>query len=352
VKAYVYGVSYGTMWAQRMMQVAPKVADAVILDSMVVVGEQFLSEFDPQGDVVAQKLADLCKLEPECSAALGPDPWAKIVETKQKFVDGYCNQLGIAPKDRAIFTGLLRAHPLMPYALVTWARIARCSEADVTAVKRMFQRASTIFAGPNARLNSDILGINIALSELFEEPFPPEATLIQRFDDTVFPAGVNDGYLSLQQWPRYPHDEYWGKPPAISVPVLVLAGTFDTQTPIEIQEKAKAHYSAAPSTFVTVPNANHAVVAQSPMFAPPGRQPEQGGIKIAAQFLKAPGTGLDTSCTSLVQAPSFARPSDRISFFFGTSDLWLGVSSFEAALHDSADVVARIPRTVRLPFAR
>jgi pimeloyl-ACP methyl ester carboxylesterase len=348
VKAYVYGVSYGTMWAQRMMQVAPTVADAVILDSLVVVGQLFLSNFDPQADVVAQKIAELCKLDADCNAALGPDPWAKIVATKQKFVDGYCSQLGLAPGDRAFFTGLLRAHPLMPYALAVWQRIERCSDADVAAVKNLVKKIGQVFNGPNTRLNSDLIGMNIALSEMFEEPLPSQETITSRFDDTVFPSGVNQGYLSLQQWPRYPHDEHWGKLPEARVPVLVLNGTLDSQTPIEIAEKARAHFSAPGSTFVTVPNANHAVVNQSPMFASPGRTPPHCGMKLVAHFLKTPGSALDTSCTSQVLAPSFARPSDEIAFFLATDDLWFGALRTDPSL-EPGSFLERLPRTVRIP---
>ena len=35
IPTYVYGVSYGTTWAQRFMQVAPQTAAAVVLDSII-----------------------------------------------------------------------------------------------------------------------------------------------------------------------------------------------------------------------------------------------------------------------------------------------------------------------------
>jgi pimeloyl-ACP methyl ester carboxylesterase len=348
VKVVVFGVSYGTMWGQRLMQVAPTAADGIILDSLVVVGELFASQIDSQPDVVAKKLAELCKVDAECSAALGADPWAKISATKQKFVDGHCSQLGLTAADRVMFSGLLRAHDLMPYAFAVWQRIERCSDADVTALKQLRDRIGRVFGSPNGRLNSDILGVNILLSELYEDPFPSQATINQRFDDAVFPVGLNLGYLSLQQWPRYPHDQHWGKLPELRAPVLVLNGTLDSQTPIEIAEKTKAHYSAPGSTFVTVPNANHGVIGQSPMFAAPGIRPPQCGMKLSAQFLNSPGAALDTSCAAKVVAPSFVRPTDELSFFFGTSDLWFG-AALQAAV---PDVLLPIPRVSPLPFAR
>lgn len=348
VKTYVYGVSYGTAWAERLMQVAPKAADAIILDSLVVPGQQFLSQFDPQADVVAQKMGELCKLDPDCSAALGSDPWGAIRATKEKFVNGYCPALEMIPEDRVAFTALLRNHLTMGYAFAAWARIERCSADDVAAIKRLRQQIGVVFNGPNARLNSDWLGINIMVSEMFEEPFPSQATFRERFENSVFPAGVSFDFFIFQGWPRYAKDEFVGKLPEPQIPVLVLSGTLDSQTPIEIQEKAKPTFSNPGSTFVTVPNGNHAIVAQSPMVAAPGTPPSQCGMKIAAQFLTAPGSALDTSCTSKVLPPSFARPNEEVGFLMGTSSMWTGAPAIAAALPlDLAIAQRRLPSLLR-----
>jgi pimeloyl-ACP methyl ester carboxylesterase len=155
-KVVVYGASYGTTWAQRFMQVAPAGADAVVLDSIVAPGEQFLSDFDRQGDMVAKKLAEACKTNAACSGALGPDPWAFVAATKQKLDQGIaCPELGMAPRDRVRFTELLRPWPTMMYALAAWKRLDRCAPGDVAALKQLAKRIP--FHGPNEALNSEVL---------------------------------------------------------------------------------------------------------------------------------------------------------------------------------------------------
>jgi hypothetical protein len=72
-------------------------------------------------------------------------------------------------------------------------------------------------------------------------------------------------------------------------------------------------------------------------------------MKIIAQFLKSPGSPLDTSCTSQVLPPSFSRPSDEIDFFLGTSELWFGAPRV-AATRELPDVFRRVPRIATLPL--
>lgn len=345
VKVFVFGVSYGTYWAQRMMQLSPTIADGgVILDSLVMPGEQVLSKFDPQADVVAQKLADTCKSDPSCNAALGPDPWAKIVAAKTKLEQGHCPGLGMDPVERVELTTLLRIHIAMGYALAAWHRIDRCTAEDVAAVKLLLSRLP--FRGPSEALSSGLLGINIMVSEMFESPFPTKQTMQQRFDDTVFPAGIALDYDVLAAWPRYAPDAFAGKLPDPKVPVLVLAGTLDSQTPIELQEKAKAVYQGPGRTFVTVPNANHGVINQSPMFTANG-PPRQCGMQLTLAFLRDPTAALDTSCAAQVLAPTFSRPLEEVQYLFGTSDMWLGVPAappdFEPKALADVRLLPRLP---------
>ena len=321
LKVYVYGVSYGTAWAQRFLQVAPKHADAVVLDSLVVPGRQFLSMFTTQADPVGRKLAEVCKADPSCAAALGPDPWATIVATKQKLDRGHCPELGLTPRDREAFTLFMRVHALQAYAFAAWVRLDRCAPDDVTALRLLLSRK--IFTSPNEGLSSDVLGSNIAFSELWESPPPSQETLSQRYDDAVFPTAPPSAALQAA-WPKYAADEHVGKLPDAQVPVLVMNGTFDTQTPIELSETTKAHYSLPGRTFVTIPYANHNVIAQSPLPASGDNPPEHCGMAIMTAFLKSPGAPVDTSCVAKVVPPSFTRPSPEVTYLLGTTALFSG----------------------------
>lgn len=353
LKVFVYGVSYGTAWAQRFLQVAPKHADAVVLDSLVVPGGQFLSTFTTQADPVGRKLAEVCKTDAACSAALGPDPWAKIVAAKAKLEQGHCPELGLSARDRELFTPFMRAQALQGYAFAAWARFDRCNADDVAALRLM--RSRKIFTSPNEGLSSDVLGLNIMFSELWESPPPSQSVLTQRYDDAVFPT-TTPSAAAEAAWPKYARDELTGKLPDAQIPVLVMNGTFDTQTPIEISETAKAHYSLPGRTFVTIPYANHNVIAQSPLPPSGNRPPEHCGMSLMTAFLQSPGSTLDTSCVSRVVPPSFTRPEDELRYLFGTTALFSGapvpdgpgVPPLPVTLQQTRDIAdTGLPRWIR-----
>jgi pimeloyl-ACP methyl ester carboxylesterase len=353
-QSMVYGVSYGTLWAQRYLQVAPTQSSGVILDSIVAPDALFLSNFDPQPDVQAQKLADLCKMDASCTAALGADPWARIEDIKAQVDHGFCQEAVPNPRDRVMITSLLRNWQLMPYAFAVWARIGRCSAADVTAIRQIAARLAS--PQPTASLESGVLGWNIMFPEMWESPAPSKATLEARFANTVFPAGGIDTLCDVRDaWPLYSLDAFAHEYASSTTPMLMLNGTLDSQTPIEISGAVKTHYTAPNQTFVTIPNANHGTVTQSPLAQAPGVPSTPFttcGMELVAQFVKDPKASLDTSCLGKLATVSFTRPADEIAYLFGTSDLWLGVRVPEAPMPSSLAEQLRMRRLWDRPTPR
>lgn len=328
VPVFLYGVSYGTYWAQRYLQIEPAGVAGVVLDSIVAPQGQHLSKFDTQGDIAAMKVAELCKLDATCSANLGPDPWARLVTIKQKLDSGWCPEAApsIRGGDGLPLVALLQQRALTGYAFALLHRFDRCSAEDVTAIKKL--TTTKIFTNPAESFDSPGLHANIAFSELWESPPPDAATMKQRSDAAIFPAGVEALATEHAAWPKYPADEYVGQYPKTSVPLLMLAGTLDAQTPIELQETVKPHYSAPNQTFVTVPTANHAVVNQSPMLLELGAtQPKICGMEVIVSFFSNPQVPPDTSCASKIAPLEFTRPPAEVAFLLGTSDMWLGVKA-------------------------
>ncbi|MBX3222995.1 MAG: alpha/beta hydrolase [Labilithrix sp.] len=346
VPVFVYGVSYGTYWVHRFLQVAPNAASGVVLDSIVTPGEQFLSTFDLQGDLAAMKVAEHCKLDAQCNAFLGPDPWARLQEIKVKADQGHCPEAGLKPRDRTRLTFLLQLRILSGYAFALFHRFDRCTAEDAAAIRTFASRNLTL--DPNAALNSSALYANIAFSELWESPPPDAATMAQRFGASVFPSGIDQLAPLYASWPRYDADELVGKFATTNVPMLMLAGTLDAQTPIAQQEKFKPHFAGPKQTFVTVPNANHSVVSQSPMRPDIGSTEQRScGFELLLSFLANPEAPIDTSCTTKIAPIEFARPADEVAYLFGTSEMWLGARRESDVQPPS---LIRLPTVTRFPF--
>ncbi len=324
VPVFVLGASYGTYWAQRFLQVAPNAAAGVVLDSIVPAQGQSLSLFDTQGDKVAIKLAEHCKANASCTGALGPDPWARLQAANQKLSAGHCPESGLTPDERVRFTQFLQMRPFMGYAFALWHRFDRCTAEDAAAIRTFLSKNP--LRDPNERLGSDAVYANIGFSELWESPPPSDEVMTERFDSAVFPAGVRGLQPIYPAWPRYAADEHVGTYPSTSLPMLMLAGGLDAQTPLESQELVKAHYTAPNQTFVTLPLASHIVLGQSPFLdGAPGGAPRDCGFELLNAFLSNPTAPLDVGCATKLAPIEFSRPSDETAFVMGTTDLWLGV---------------------------
>jgi hypothetical protein len=165
----------------------------------------------------------------------------------------------------------------------------------------------------------------------------------QRSDDVVFASGGDVFNAGYDLWPKYEKDAFVGKYPDAKIPVLILNGTLDSQTPIEIAEKVKTRYTAPNQTFVTVPNASHGVIMQSPMVAAPGAPPESCGMLITVSFMKNPTAPPDTSCLAQLAPVSFDRPPEEIAYLFGTTDLRVGVPTAAGEVPRSLVDVRRSP---------
>jgi len=106
--------------------------------------------------------------------------------------------------------------------------------------------------------------------------------------------GVGRRLVSLMdKWPTYDFDAYTRQWARDDVPLLMLNGTLDLQTPIEIAVEAKNNLTGANQYFIEVPFANHCVMAASPVKTEDGYA---CGLQLVLNFFKDPLAQPDTSC--------------------------------------------------------
>ena len=339
-KVFVYGVSYGTYWAQRYLQVRDEQPDAVILDSVVPPGIQFLSKFDAQYDGVLLKLAEHCKTDTTCKTHLGDDPFATVKSLVAKVRAGTC-ATGL-PKE-TIFAGariLMQAGGADVLALPLLYRYGRCSSGDVAAIKKLAATLKMFVPGPRF---SQALFFNVALSELWETPGPPREELVARSEAAMLGGEAPQISDVREFWPLYPPDKYVGVVPTTKKPVLLLNGTWDVQTPIELAEKMKDFFVAPGQSFVTFPFGNHTAFMNTPTT-----KDEQCGQLVSFSFL-AKGTP-DTTCLKNLVVPTFSPDPGMVSFFFGRADAWDEMGG--APMASAPSLPANIERALRDAVAR
>ncbi|WP_438011695.1 alpha/beta hydrolase [Sorangium sp. So ce321] len=348
-KVVLYGASYGTTRALRFLQAHPDGADAVILDSVMSPGAQYLSWYDTQFDPVVRDLSAICAADPVCGAKLGVDPWAKLDALLGKLSRGHCSQLGT---DAALFTSIVpifaQSRALRTHIFPLAYRIDRCDDGDVQVVGHYMQTLLDLFSqtdGGEPR-DSIVLGTHVALSELWEEPAPTLAELQARCDSQRF--CLKDA-LELGElhdiWPRYPHDQLWDGWPSFTVPILAMNGLLDPQTPIGLAERVADRLTAPHQTFVAVPWSPHWVAYESPVKTA-GAAP--CGTQMMAQFIEDPEAVVDTTCLDDLVPVAWNEDLAVVELLFGTKDMWENMASLGPAPRKAAPIdwtaVARLAR--------
>jgi pimeloyl-ACP methyl ester carboxylesterase len=348
-QAFVYGVSYGTYWAHRFLQLSPFDIDGVILDSAAS-NTQFFDTFQTQNDPALRRIAEHCKSDLACRAALGEDPFARMASIIGGTGSLTCGAaLGI---DRALLTeiviGMLRYRSTAELVPSFLARFERCSSADQDAITRL---QDALFAprpegkaalDPAEVLPGEVLYYNIVFSELWSKPAPSLLSLEQRLATQVVSSrSILDLARREVVWPHYPSDLYTRQWATTTMPVLTLNGDLDVQTPIETARAFESSLGGEHTHFVHIPWANHGVIDQSPM--------EGGGhcgLELIHAFLANPKAAPDTSCTARTLPPNLSSDPDTLGALYGTSDAWAGVGGRSVAPEIAKRITTAVQRHV------
>ena len=174
-RPFVYGVSYGTYWAHRYLQLYPNQPAGVILDSICPPETCVMNEYDHRFNQTAELFfGETCAANDTCRQKLGEDPWAMVADVFQKMEEGACPQIFDLNIDREnlrkTFGALFKDWALRVYVPAVVYRIDRCSEADVAALMIFAERMGLLeqFVFMDAGLDSAILGNHVLFSELWD----------------------------------------------------------------------------------------------------------------------------------------------------------------------------------------
>jgi pimeloyl-ACP methyl ester carboxylesterase len=353
---FVYGVSYGTYWAHRYLQVHPEQATAVVLDSIAPPGENFV-HYDADFDAVGRDFLELCAADALCASKLGPDPWAALGDLRAALAAGHCPELaqtwGLDETSLPVVLAyLLTSYETRTYLPAFVYRHARCEAGDVAALDRiltvLFGASETTYYDS---LSSDALFYNVALSELWPNAsgHPSEEGIAAEQAGLYVTAGLTPRVTAVQDvWPAYADDKLVNAWADTSTPLLMMNGDLDPQTPIWVGGRAADHLQGDRQSFVTVPRAAHCVIRQTPV-ARAGDQP--CGLTMMLGFLADPRAPLDTSCLGDVPEESFTGDPANNVYLLGTEDLWENVAASPAPPHPPP-ALARALREVRRRLPR
>jgi len=374
----VYGISYGTFWAQRFLQLdgAPNGVDKVILDGVVSqksspgfpLSRTVLTNWDTLMNEVGMRFMEICDadrgeddknanscrvlIEDRLGEISTDDKEYKYTNGKdfvelvfrEVFHEGKCktqlddgsikDHWGFTEDETRSMIGsmLQQASPrtLIPALLL---RLLRCDDdqdygvfAHIRTFVQAQKNATLLRTSPG--LASPVLGSNIMFAELWDRELDPtydDLRLI--FNSSYFASGIYVSQPAFEVWPKYDEPRIKTTFENIDIPILMLNGDLDPQTPFLYAEAVynNTHTSCPNLKLFQVPYAPHFTLMNSPYAKPEDNRPKHCGMDLMVQFTKNGFTDLDTSCLERVTAPNFQKGDELVGMLlFGTHDIWDG----------------------------
>jgi hypothetical protein len=301
-EVYVYGVSYGTRWVQRYLQVASARDDnhmtspqsvGVALDGVVDSSSSF-RDFDANHDVVGRHYLELCNADELCSSYLGGDAVAFASRTIQ---GSGCSDF-VGKKLKNTITSFLQhgsdIRAMIPAFLY---RVDRCTMEDQFLLEKMALLpevfAKLMGGEPCGRLSqffsmTPMLYLTVVGSELCENCNVTTEDYYSELDKSlIFSGNVWEGLNKsmLAEIPTYDLTEEEKGYATTGSKVLFLTGTLDPQTPPHWGKGAISGINSPWSKSITFANSHHAAAINSEVTKPASWQQSEAALPCGFQAL-------------------------------------------------------------------
>jgi len=337
-RRFLYGFSYGTYLAQRFAYLYPDMLDGLILDGVVPAGPKKglypIDSYDQNANQLVLDILQRCDADPICGSrmrAYGADSLALLAGTYAK-IDGasLCPDLAPLITRTALHQKLAelgrdwRGRMVLPAMIY---RINRCGADDAAIIKALFTEQAEPEEDETYPAFSFNLNTHIITSELIGGLSLAQA---QAFSDTAYasPDETLSQYTARDVigWPVYPPDAATHQWPATDIPMLLLNGDMDPQTPDHFARFAKSHYPGDRQYLVQFPTANHGTLLWTLLQDIDIMNVDTCAGRILFDFVNDPETPPDTTCTALMIRPDFSGASDQArdaaSKYFFTTSVW------------------------------
>jgi len=334
-KVNIYGLSYGSYWAQRYMVVAPDQADRITIDGVCPPDVcRFADYYDINTNIVGSDFMTLCGEESqECRDNLGEFPMeslAMLMELAQSGKDDCTTQLNITVEYlRGVFFLSIASEQLRVIIAPLVHRLLRCNSEDKKEIQKMkayFEMINTNKSQVNQTfLSNPLIFLNIALSEMYSiKSPPPNENFYIGLDKTLFFSYDLSTTLAstYPYWNKYDPTQSKGfnEYPTSKTPLLLLNGELDPQTSHAWFVHTKEYYTSPSQHYVSVPYAVHGTVPNSPVTD----SPFTCGLLILANFFL--NGEVDTNCLDALEKIDFSgnsQTSKQLSVqVFGSPNLW------------------------------
>lgn len=335
----VYGLSYGTYWAQFYAGDFPTQADAIILDSTVpTTGDLAQEEYLVQD--AAERMLQLCADDVDCAAQTGFDSGEALAAAAIDALDnGECGGGDTALWEnsnfRLVFGQLVNIQTTRNYFPLLVAMLTRC-DPDLTAIVNNSVQSLLNLAAADAShteqfplggtpapfdiaFSGPLQAAVIATTMIADDASGSQAELdarrhIASLNFGALQAAVTEGWGSL---PRIDFDRDFTS----ETPMLVFNATFDLQTTFVWAEQVAEQHNAQ---LVEFHDARHGVALSGTGGKFPGGESCARSMMLA--FAEDPAAKLDTSCADELPRVDVTLQREDLQSInmevFGVEDPW------------------------------
>ena len=330
-KIAIYAQSCGTFLVNSYLQLANARADAVLLDGPVAPDRWSLEDNAQWAEKVSQDILLTCvQNSTVCRGHLGDRAHLarytmdQIIDetlpclSKLPWLQQADGHLLISFWSNILSSGEDNVKMLGPF----WKRLQRCSDSDV--VQLNFFRGLTLTPPPPQSTSdySYFVATVSAVADLYSRA--PAAKVLTYADQVIRSSrAMTDAgpeytlSLARETYPVFPPSPFYMKYANPSMPVLVMVGTFDCNTPNGLGVYMSSGLGKN-AQLVNVPFASHGLLSAAAMPCT---------SNMILSFLLGFGSNaVDATCMSEIPFPDFDGSEDATKdtsfMYFGTRDLW------------------------------
>lgn len=317
----IYGGSYGTILAQRLLHLRPDLIDAVVLDGLADPATGFRG-YDRAMDAAGHALLDLCAADRACADHFDVRPAEAAAEVVAALDAGHCPALGLdGDGARNLLGAMLLYDKVRDLVPATVRRLERCDARDVEVLTALRTNIHGLGATPEQGNQgvgaSNVLFFHVALSEMWFETADPTAILAD-WRTLTLSTGLEVWLAARSQgWPRYTPDPRREQVPTYTGPLLILQGGLDAATPVGPALAIAERFTGELQHTALFPEGAHGLVGGATL-------PDQTdcGQRLFDAFLADPRAELDTRCVQDVLPVQFDGYDTVTRGLFGTVDAW------------------------------
>ncbi|KAG1706024.1 hypothetical protein DVH05_002586 [Phytophthora capsici] len=369
----VFGYSFGTALAERLMHLNPPEVTGYVLDGIATSSGSRTNEFpyfssrDMDFGEVANSFLAMSQEDDEIAARFKKNGLAGAIKHLIAKFDRDPKSLcarTINGLSKSTGTGATEAEPpsfTLRRALGTMLsypevrkfippvvyRLNRCADEDKAILDRVIQILQEMSEDVDDQ--SLLLANIITFSEMWEMPSPSVKTIKKRFTDVLMSDAGN--YASTELYCAYSkeksktcnrfqtgkydanpityeRDEYWNKNAVIptQASVLLLSSKLDGKTPHKYAEFLLDALKGDNKELITFEHATHATI-QSTFMAPDDPEGPICGMELLVSYIKNGGNlkKMDKSCVKKMPAFNMTITTEYLHDFLATDDAYDGV---------------------------